>query len=99
MTAYVIVDTKINDAAGYEEYKALARPLVEKHGGTYLTRGGALDVIESDLWSPTRLVLLQFPDAEAARGFFGSEEYAPLAAIRHRMAESTAVVMDAGDDS
>ena len=96
MTAYVIVDTKIHDADGYEEYKALARPIVESHGGTYMARGGELDVIEDDLWSPTRIVLLEFADAATARGFLTSEEYAPVAAMRHRMADCTVVIVDAG---
>ncbi len=33
MSAYVIVDTKISNPEVYEEYKKMARPLVEKHGG------------------------------------------------------------------
>ncbi len=99
MTAYVIVDTKVHDPEGYEEYKALARPLVEKHGGEYLARGGALDVVEADLWSPTRIVLLRFPDVAAAKNFMTSDEYAPVAAIRHAMADCTVVVVDASDDS
>ncbi len=47
MPAYLVVDTKIHDHAGYEEYKALARPIVEQHGGTYLVRGGGM---EGCLW-------------------------------------------------
>jgi len=99
MTAYVIVDTKIHNPEGYEEYKALARPLVEKYGGKYLARGGALTLVETDLWSPTRMVVLEFADAATANGFLSSDEYAPVAAIRHRMADCTVVVLDAGDGS
>ena len=29
MTAYLIVDTKINDEVAYEEYKIRAKPIVE----------------------------------------------------------------------
>ncbi len=94
MTAYVVVDTKINNAEEYEEYKALAAPLVEKHGGTYLARGGAMHVVDEALWSPTRIVLLQFADMESAKGFLEGEEYAPVAALRHRYADSTAVIVD-----
>ncbi|WP_205747762.1 DUF1330 domain-containing protein [Desulforhopalus sp. IMCC35007] len=39
MSAYLIVDTKINNAEVYEEYKKRARPIVEKHGGIYRVRG------------------------------------------------------------
>ena len=94
MAAYVIVDTKIHDAQGYEEYKALARPIAEKYGGRYLARGGAMHVVDEQLWSPTRMVLLEFPDVEAARRFNDSDEYAPVKAMRHEYADSTLVIID-----
>ena len=89
MSAWVIVDTRISDPETYEEYKALAGPMVERYGGTYRAQGGELDVIEDDLWSPTRIVVVEFPDIEAARQFLNSEEYAPVAALRHANADCT----------
>ncbi len=94
MSAYIIVDTKIENPDAYETYKAQARPLVEKHGGIYRARGGDMEVVESDLWSPTRIVVLEFPDMDAARAFIHSEEYAPVAAIRHANAKCTSVIID-----
>ncbi|MXU65589.1 DUF1330 domain-containing protein [Oceanomicrobium pacificus] len=94
MTAYLIVDTKISDPDAYEEYKRLARPIAEKFGGRYLARGGAMEVIEADLWSPTRMVLIAFPDMESARGFIDSPEYAPVKPIRHANADCTMVLFE-----
>lgn len=94
MSAYVIVDTKISNPDAYEKYKALAKPLVEKHGGIYRARGGDMDVVEDELWSPVRIVLLEFPDMKSARTFLDSEEYAPVKAIRHANAKCTAVIID-----
>jgi len=94
MPAYIIVDTAVNDPENYEEYKALARPIAEKFGGRYLARGGEMHVIDNDLWEPTRMVLLEFPDIDAALAFSRSEEYAPVAALRHRFADSTLVIVD-----
>ncbi len=94
MAAYVIVDTKISDPEAYEGYKALARPIAEKHGGIYRARGGDMNVVENDLWTPTRIVLLEFPDMDKAREFLDSEEYAPVKAIRHANAECTTVIID-----
>jgi uncharacterized protein (DUF1330 family) len=94
MTAYVIVDTKIHNTEEYEGYKALARPIVEKFGGRYLARGGAMDVVQDELWSPTRMVLIEFPDAAAARAFIDSEEYAPVKALRLEHADSTLVILE-----
>jgi len=97
MSAWVIVDTRISDPEAYEEYKALAGPMVERYGGTYRARDGELDVIEDDLWSPTRIVVVEFPDIEAARRFVNSEEYAPVAALRHANADCTVVIVEGTD--
>lgn len=94
MAAYLIVDTAIEDAAVYEEYKALARPLAEKHGGVYLARGGAMEVVENDLWTPSRLVVIRFPDMESARNFLNSPEYAPVSAIRRANARCTLALVE-----
>lgn len=94
MSAYVIVDTKIKDPDAYEEYKALARPLVEKHGGIYRARGGDMDIVQEELWSPTRVVLLEFADMQSARDFLDSDDYAPIKAIRYANAECTTIIID-----
>lgn len=94
MAGYVIVDTEIRDPEGYERYKALARPIAERFGGEYLVRGGEMQVDDADLWSPTRMVVLRFPDTDAARAFLDSDEYAPVKAMRHEFARSTLVVVE-----
>lgn len=94
MSAYIIVDTKITNETEYEEYKRLAKPIVEKHGGLYRVRGGTLDIIEADLWTPTRIVILEFPDMSSARAFIDSEEYAPVKKMRHQNAECTLFIVD-----
>ena len=94
MSAFIIVDTKIKDAEAYEEYKSLAKPIAEKYGGVYRTRGGDLEILESDLWSPTRIVVVEFPDMESAKRFANSEEYAPVKAIRHANADCTLIIVD-----
>ncbi|MEM7563850.1 MAG: DUF1330 domain-containing protein [Pseudomonadota bacterium] len=94
MSAFVLVDTQINDTDAYEEYKKLAKPIAEKFGGQYRIRGGAMDVRETDLWTPTRMVLIEFPDMTSARAFVDSEEYAPVKPIRQSNAECTLVILE-----
>lgn len=94
MSAYVIVDTKLLNAEAYEEYKLLAKPIVEQYGGVYRVRGGEMTVRESDLWTPSRLVVVEFPSREQAIAFSESPEYAPVAKIRHANAQCTLVIVD-----
>ena len=94
MPAYLIVDTAIENAEAYEAYKALARPIAERFGGVYRARGGAMQVIENELWTPTRLVIIEFPDMAAARAFIDSPDYAPVAALRHANARCTLALVE-----
>lgn len=96
MSAYIVVDTKIHNEAEYEEYKKLAKPIVEKYGGVYLARGGTLDLRETELWTPTRIVIVQFPDRESAQRFLDSDEYAPVQPLRQKNAECTLFIVDGG---
>jgi uncharacterized protein (DUF1330 family) len=96
MSAFLIVDTKIKNADVYEEYKKLAKPIAEKYGGVYRARGGALDIRESDLWSPTRIVIIEFPDMKSAQAFVDSEEYAPVKPMRRNNADCTLFIVDGG---
>jgi uncharacterized protein (DUF1330 family) len=94
MSAYLVVDTLLTDPALYEEYKRKARPIVEKFGGEYLARGGRLTLRETDLWSPSRLVLVRFPDVEAANRCFDSPEYRQVLTISRRSAKRTVVIVE-----
>ena len=94
MVAYVVVDTMISNPEVYETYKAQAKPIAEKYGGTYRTRGGEMDVLENDLWTPTRIVIVEFPSMQAARDFVHSEENQPVKAIRHANAECTLAILE-----
>ena len=93
MSAFVIVDTKIENAEAYEEYKALAKPIAEKFGGVYRVRGGEMKVLEDDLWSPTRMVLIEFPDMASAEAFYAAAEYEPVRAIRRSNAQCSMVLV------
>ena len=94
MSAFIIVDTKIANDLEYEEYKKLAKPIVEKFGGIYRVRGGKMEIRESDLWTPTRMVVIEFPDLARARAFLDSDEYAPVRQLRHKHAECTLFIVD-----
>jgi uncharacterized protein (DUF1330 family) len=94
MSAYLLVDTRIHDPETYEQYKVAVVPLIERHGGKYLVRGGAIDPAETDLWTPTRLVLIRFPDRLSARAFLDDPDYAKVKPLRERSADCTLAIVD-----
>lgn len=81
MSAYVVIDVDIHDPETYARYGAGAGPTVEQYGGRYLVRGGAFELREH-AWDLHRIVVVEFPDAAAARTWHDSPEYAPLRALR-----------------
>ena len=81
MTAYVIFDVEIRDAAQYQEFMANVKPELEKVGGRYLARGSAHKIYEGD-WEPRRLVLLEFPSVAAFETFYYGPTYQGLKSIR-----------------
>ena len=94
MAAYVIVDTKIKNTEAYEGYKAQAAPIAAKYGGRYLARGGAIDLHDTMLWTPTRVVVVEFPSRQAANEFLNSAEYQPVKELRLANADCTTFVLD-----
>lgn len=81
MTAYVIFDVDIHDAAQYQEFMSGVTPALEKAGAKYLARGGSHRVYEGD-WTPRRIVLLEFPSVAAWEEFYNGETYQGLKHIR-----------------
>ena len=85
MAAYLIANIEVRDREAFDAYRARVVPVIERHGGCYLVRGGEVHPLEGDL-GLKRLVVVEFPSLEAARRFYESEEYVPLLRLR---AEST----------
>ena len=95
MPAYVIAYAgDVRDAAVLQEYRRRNADAVIGHGGRFLARGGAVDVLEGP-WPWERCVIMEFPDPDAARAWYGSEEYAPLKAMR-QAASSTQLILVEG---
>ena len=93
MSVYMVVDIEVKDQEAYEEYRKLVPPLIEKYGGRYLVRGGEITSVEGD-WDLHRVVILEFPSVDQAMELFTSDEYAPVAAIRRRAADSKIFIVE-----
>jgi uncharacterized protein (DUF1330 family) len=93
MAAYVLAEIDVQDPNAYEDYKKLARAAIEKHGGRYLVGGGKAEAIEGSA-PANRLVVLQFPSAEAAKSWYHSPEYQEAAKIRHRASKARVLLVE-----
>lgn len=93
MPALIIVDIEVTDPVRYEDYKRLASASIAAHGGRYLVRGGASEVLDGD-WTPRRLVVLEFDSFEQAKGWRASPEYAEAKKVREGAARSNMIVVE-----
>jgi uncharacterized protein (DUF1330 family) len=82
MSAYLIAEHKITDAAKFDEYRTKVGPMIAKHGGHYLTTGATHKMPEGGHWKPERVVIIEFPDMQSLNAWYNSPEYKPLIALR-----------------
>ena len=93
MSAYVIAEVNVTDPKLYEEYRKLVPATVQKYGGRFAVRGGAVESKEGG-WNPARVVVLEFPTMERARAWYHSPEYAPALALRHKAAAAKLILVE-----
>lgn len=96
MPAYLLADIELHDAARYKEYVEHVPALIEKFGGRYLVRGGPAQVLEGN-WSPSRLIIIEFPDRDAVLGFYEDPEYVPYRDLRQSIASTDLLLADGVD--
>ena len=93
MTVYLVADVDVTDPEVYAEYVARVPALIERHGGSYIVRAGAHEVLEGD-WQPGRLVIFGFPDAAHAHAFVDDPDYLEIKAIRTRASTANIVLVE-----
>lgn len=92
MPVYFIVDITVTENEGYQEYIAQAPAMVKAVGGRYLVRGGEPQGIEGD-WSPTRIVIVEFPDEAAFRKLYDNPAYRAILPKRLENTHSRGVLV------
>ena len=93
MAGYVIAQIEITDAEIFGKYRDLVAPTIAKHGGRYLMRGAELSPLEETPPKP-RLVVIEFESIDAARGWYESDDYAPLVTMRQSAANGPVFIVE-----
>jgi len=96
MSAYLIAEHKITDAAKFEEYRVKVGPIIARHGGRYITKGGSQTSVEADnsVWQPERVVIVAFPDMAALKAWYDDPDYQPLIALRRASALDMLITLE-----
>jgi len=94
MTAYVIGQMHIHSRDWMEEYFSKIPDVVARHRGQFLVRGGDPETMEGRNALPDAAFIIEFPDRNFAKAFWGSKEFQELAVLRRSGSTLDAILVD-----
>jgi len=97
MSVFLIAEIKITDDSWVPAYAANVHKLVEKQGGTYLSRSGNITSIEGAKKDSTLVAIMQFPSKNALEAFVNAPDYQPFAKARRAGSNSQFYMIDDSD--
>lgn len=92
MPAYIIADIVIENEDMMVSYRPIAANALVVHKGKILALGEP-ETLEGE-WRRKRMVIVEFPDIEAARAWYSSPEYAPALKIRQEAASARVLLLN-----
>jgi uncharacterized protein (DUF1330 family) len=93
---YLILNAAISDPALYDEYRILAKPSLERHGGKIIVRTEQAVAVEGEC-VPALLVIVEFATFAKAREHYESPEYQDALGKRLQAATCTALLVEGTD--
>jgi len=93
MPAYIIAQIDVHNAEQYKAYTLLTPDAIKKYGGKFIVRNGDKETLEGAEVTH-RIVVLEFPDMEAGKAFYNSEEYAAAKELRKGAADGSFLLID-----
>lgn len=89
---YCIFHITVRDPERYAAYIAADAPVLAKHGGRFVARGGRCEAVEGN--AHMRHAVIEFESYDAARAYYHSPEYTAAAQIRRSAADADVVIVE-----
>jgi uncharacterized protein (DUF1330 family) len=93
MPAYVIANVEVFDPEAYADYTQSTPASIAAHGGRFLVRGGHAEALEGTLL-PRRVLVIEFPDVDAARAWWRSDDYRTQSDVRRTISRGDFILVD-----
>lgn len=90
---YATVELTITAPESFAAYGAKAGAALSKYGAQPIAMSTAPERIEGEGDVPTRVVILSFPDKEAALGWINDPEFAEVHALRRGAGQSEILLL------
>ncbi len=96
MAAYMIIYARVHDMEKFVSgYAPAASKLVEQHGGKYVLRAPGAELLEGTIEPGGSVVISEWPDKDAALGFWNSAEYQEAKQLRNGLADVEVFLIEA----
>jgi uncharacterized protein (DUF1330 family) len=92
MTVYIVAQLKFTRRELYDRYQSRFADVFRKFKGKLLVADERPVVVEGN-WERDKVVIMEFPDAEAAREFQESPEYREIAVDRKAGADAVVLTV------
>ena len=93
MPAYLMMRITVHDAEKLKAYQQVAPSIIKQYHGKILVRGGDVASLEGPE-ETRRIVMIEFPDLQAAKEFYHSEEYTKAKELRIGAADFHVITID-----
>src|ERR1700733_8451994 len=97
MSGYVIFDVGPFDRSAMAPYLEKVFDMITAHGGKFIGRTDKIEVRESTQgpgWHPSRILIIEFPSFDAAKGWYDSPEYQAILPIRLAHGKDNVVIVE-----
>ncbi|AGP60985.1 hypothetical protein M271_48115 [Streptomyces rapamycinicus NRRL 5491] len=94
MPAYVISEVEVLDEELADTYRTRAEASIRRYGGRYIVRGAAPEAMEGIWPAAQRVVVVEFPDADRAKEWYASSEYAEALELRETALERRLLLVE-----
>jgi uncharacterized protein (DUF1330 family) len=98
MATYVVGDIQITDPAAFQTHVPRALATIARFGGRVIAGGGKVDLLEGGPM-PERIFIIEFPTADAARSWYGSDEYQAALKVRQSAAHGRVFLIEGAEIS
>ena len=93
MVAYAVAHMRqVSMGPAIVEYLHRIDATLAPFGGRFLVHGGAFEPLEGE-W-PGHLIVIEFPNREQAKGWYGSPAYREILALRTENSQSDVILID-----
>jgi uncharacterized protein (DUF1330 family) len=76
MAAYLVAVCEVTDPnENFKKYAASSAALIHQHGGKYLIKGPAAEVLKGDKLKGKVVIITEWPSMDALNGFINDETY------------------------